>query len=70
MMRSINLAILGAALFGGGNLGVSRADAGVITYTESAVGTGALGTSSFVGALVTVTFVGDTANITGSAPFF
>lgn len=35
-----------------------------ITYTETVTGTGSLGASSFTSALVTITLVGDTANVT------
>lgn len=43
---------------------------GVLTYTESDTATGSIGGTSFTGALVTITFVGHTANVTGSPGFF
>ncbi len=42
----------------------ARSGAGTITYTETVDATGTLGSSSFTDALVTLTFVGDTANVT------
>jgi PEP-CTERM motif len=44
--------------------------AGQITYTESATATGSLGTQNFRDALLTLTLVGDTSNVTGGAGFF
>jgi hypothetical protein len=41
--------------------------AGMITYTETATGSGSLGTHNFTDAMVTITGTGDTANIT--SPF-
>lgn len=38
--------------------------AGPITYTESATGSGMLGNSSFTDALITLSFTGNTANVT------
>src|SRR5690348_16425412 len=40
------------------------AHAGAITYTEQATATGSLGANSFTTALVTITFSGDTLNVT------
>jgi hypothetical protein len=39
------------------------ARAGLITYTEQAIATGSLGANSFSGALVTITFSGNTSNV-------
>ncbi|OPY13734.1 MAG: hypothetical protein A4E66_00650 [Syntrophus sp. PtaB.Bin001] len=41
-----------------------------ITYMEQAIGSGSLDGSSFFDRLVTITFVGDTSTVTGSAGFF
>jgi hypothetical protein len=49
---------------------VSMAGATTITYTESATATGTLGNQSFTRALVTLTLVGDTANVTGAPGFY
>jgi hypothetical protein len=46
------------------------AHAATIYYTEQATATGSLGSDSFTSALVTITFVGDTANAGGSSGFF
>jgi hypothetical protein len=54
------------ALLGNGS---GRAGAGPILYTEQAVGSGTLGGVPFTNALVTVTFTGDTANVTGGPLF-
>lgn len=50
--------------------GASQSFASTITYTEQAVASGTLGNNSFNGALVTLTLVGDTANVTGGGGFF
>ena len=42
--------------------GTGRAES--ITYTEQATASGSLGSTSFTNALVTLTFAGDTANVT------
>jgi hypothetical protein len=42
----------------------ARSRAGTITYMETVDASGSLGSSTFSNALVTLTFVGDTANIT------
>jgi hypothetical protein len=42
----------------------ARSEAGMITYTETVDASGSLGGSMFSNALVTLTFVGDTTNIT------
>ena len=44
--------------------GARQANADGITYTESATATGIIGTTSFTRALVTITFTGDTSNVT------
>ncbi len=44
--------------------------AGTITYTEEAVVTGTVGATPFTSALLQLTFVGDTANVTGGPTFF
>src|ERR1700719_2352887 len=44
--------------------------AGPITYTEQATASGSLGSTPFSSALVTITFTGDTANVTGGSGFF
>jgi hypothetical protein len=44
--------------------GARQANADGITYTESATATGSIGTTSFTNALVTITFAGDTSNVT------
>jgi hypothetical protein len=41
---------------------IARAD--LITYTEEVTATGSLGSTSFTNALVTISFMGDTANVT------
>lgn len=50
--------------------GPRQANADGITYTESVTATGSIGTTIFTNALVTITFVGDTSNVTGSPGFF
>ncbi len=50
--------------------GASQTFASTITYTEQAVVSGSLGNNFFNNSLVTLTLVGDTANVTGSAGFF
>jgi len=42
--------------------------AGAITYTETVIGTGTLGATPFTNALVTLTFIANTANIINSSP--
>jgi hypothetical protein len=50
--------------------GASQTFAATITYTEQAVVSGQLGNNFFNNSLVTLTLVGDTANVTGSGGFF
>lgn len=50
--------------------GSAAAFAGTITYTESATATGTIGGAAYTDALVTLTLVGDTANVTGGGGFF
>ncbi|MBV8706446.1 MAG: hypothetical protein JO028_04605 [Acidobacteriaceae bacterium] len=47
---------------------VGHAAASAITYTEQTMGTGKLGASSFTNALVTITFAGDTTNVSNFSP--
>jgi hypothetical protein len=48
----------------------SQTFAATITYTEQAVVSGSLGNNFFNDSLVTLTLVGDTANVTGGSGFF
>lgn len=54
-----------AALFAG-----ERAEAVPITYTETTIASGRLGTTAFSGSRVTLSFVGDTAGVLSPAPGF
>ena len=47
-----------------------QANADGVTYTESGTATGTIGTTAFSNALVTITFVGDTSNVSGSSGVF
>ena len=59
------LTVAAALLFG-----AARADAVPITYTDFGVGSGSLGSTAFVDALVTVTGIGDTTGVFAvSSPF-
>lgn len=49
---------------------IGTAFAGSITYTEQAVASGTIGDTPFTDALVTLTAVGDTSNVTGGGGFF
>jgi hypothetical protein len=52
-------------------LGAGWANAAAITYTESATASGSLGGTAFNNSLITLTFVGNTSNVTMlSAGFF
>jgi hypothetical protein len=51
-------------------VGVSAANAGAITYTDTVTASGTIGTTSFSNQTVTVSFVGDTTNVTGSSGFY
>jgi len=48
--------------------GARQANADGITYTESGTASGTIGAASFTNALVTITFVGDTSNVTSLGP--
>jgi hypothetical protein len=50
--------------------GARQARADGITYTESDLASGVIGTTSFTNAPVTITFAGDTLNVTGSSGLF
>jgi hypothetical protein len=50
--------------------GARQANADGITYTESDTATGSIGLINFTNALVTLTFVGDTSNVTNPAAGF
>jgi hypothetical protein len=50
--------------------GARQARADGITYTESDLASGVIGTTSFTNAPVTITFAGDTLNVTGSTGLF
>jgi hypothetical protein len=65
MKRFAVLAVV-ACLGGSALSGTGRAD--LITYTEQATASGSLGSTSFTNALVTLTFTGDTANVTQPRP--
>jgi hypothetical protein len=67
-MKRTNLIVVAAAilLF----CGARQAKADAITYTESATATGSIGATNFTDALVTITFAGDTSNVSGSAGLF
>jgi hypothetical protein len=62
-MKRTNLILVAAAalLF----CGARQANADAITYTESGTATGSIGLTTFTDALVTITFVGDTSNVSG-----
>jgi hypothetical protein len=67
-MKRTSLIVVAAAilLF----CGAGRANADGITYTESATATGSIGATNFTGALVTITFAGDTSNVSGASGLF
>ncbi len=46
------------------------AHAAPITYTVTDTATGTLGSTAFTNALITVSFTGDTSNVTGSGTFY
>jgi hypothetical protein len=50
--------------------GAKRASADGITYTESSIASGSIGSTDFTNVAVTITFVGDTLNVTGSSGLF
>ena len=62
--------LLAAVSFGVACLSAGPIHAVPITYIDSGTGSGSIGDQSFTGSLVTVTFVGDTANVTGGPTFF
>jgi hypothetical protein len=51
-------------------LGAGWANASIITYTESATASGSLGSTAFSNSLITLTFIGDTSNVTGSSGLY
>jgi hypothetical protein len=57
-----------AALIGLWTGATGRVEAESITYMESTVASGTLGLQSFTDAVVTLTFVGDTTNVTNPSP--
>src|SRR5580658_165028 len=57
-MKRILLVLVVIGVFGGSTWAAS------ITYTETVTGTGTLGASPFTSALVTLTFIGNTLNVT------
>ena len=57
-MTRFAIILAAVGIFGGSALAVP------ITYTETATATGILGASTFTSALVTLTFTGDTSNVT------
>jgi len=67
-MKRTNLILVAAAalLF----CGARQANADAITYTESGTATGSIGATNFTDALVTITFVGDTSNVSGASGLF
>jgi hypothetical protein len=65
-VQGLRLAVAALAWIGGAT---DRAQAGLITYTETAIASGSLGGTPFTNAEVTLTAVADTTNITGSFPF-
>ena len=62
--RSATAAVIAFALI----LSMRSVEAGPITYTETATGSGSLGGASFTNALVTITAIADTADIILSDP--
>ena len=67
-MTRTNLMLVAAAalLF----CGARRANADAITYTETGTATGSIGATNFTTALVTITFAGDTSNVSGASGLF
>jgi hypothetical protein len=67
-MKRTNLILVAAAalLF----CGARQANADAITYTESGTATGSIGATNFTDALVTITFAGDTSNVSGASGLF
>lgn len=67
-MKRTNLILVVAAilLF----FGARQANADAITYTESGTATGSIGATNFTNALVTITFAGDTSNVSGVSGLF
>ena len=57
-----------AALIGLWTGATGRVEAETITYMESTVASGTLGLQSFTDAMVALTFVGDTTNVTNPSP--
>lgn len=65
-MRRFGLAVAVLGLMGL----TGRAEAALITYTETATISGTLGATSFSNALVTITGLADTNNVIGGGTFF
>jgi hypothetical protein len=63
-MKRLAMLVAAIGIFGG------SAFASLITYVDTVIGTGALGASTFTSALVMITLVGDTANVTTVSGFF
>ena len=57
-----------AALLGLWTGTMGWAEAGLITYTESTIATGTLGSHAFSNAMIVLTFVGDTTNVQQTSP--
>jgi len=66
-MSHTHIAIASVALL---TIGASLASASTITFTESAVASGVLGSTSFTNSLITLTATGDTSTVTESPPGF
>jgi hypothetical protein len=66
MKRAILVLLVAVAML----CGARQAYADGITYTESVTGWGSIGGTIFTNALVTITFVGNTSNVAGSAGSF
>lgn len=67
MKRTILILVAAAALL---FCGARQANADAITYTESGTATGSIGLTNFTDVLVTITFAGDTSNVTGASGLF
>jgi hypothetical protein len=67
-MKRTNLILVAVAvlLF----CGARQANADAITYTESGTATGSIGLTNFTNALVTITFAGDTSNVSEVSGLF
>lgn len=67
-MRHSIAAAFAASAIASVPLALGRAEAAPLTYTETTVGSGALGETTFTNSPVTLSFVGDTAGIVAPAP--